>query len=389
VNENLDKLRHRFVEVFGDNGRKLAVVRAPGRVNLIGEHTDYNEGYVLPMAMDRELWVFAQRRTDRTLSVYSVDYDERIQVPVSNLKYLADDGWANYPKGVLWALENSGHKPEGYNLLISSSVPQGAGLSSSAALELGVALAVTLLGDWPWDPVGMAKLCQRAENQFVGVGSGIMDQLAVAASKASCALFLDCRSLEFEHVPVAFPDAQFVVVNSGVTRGLKGSEYNSRREECVQALKLLKGRNPKYEALRDVGVVAFERHKAVLPAKLRMRAEHVVYENDRVLRAKTALASGDPAGFGALMVKSHRSLQKLYEVSCEELDTLVDYALSIPGVHGSRLTGAGFGGCTVNLVANEALDKFKETISREYKRKINLKATVMPCLPNGPVAEIL
>jgi galactokinase len=389
VKDKAEKLKAKFLEVFGDNGRKLAVVKSPGRVNLIGEHTDYNEGYVLPMAVDREIWVAAQRRTDRMLALYSADFDEKIQVPSANLKYLADDGWANYPKGVLWALENSGHRPEGYNILISSTIPQGAGLSSSAALELAVALAMTVLGDWPWDAVSMAKLCQRAENQFVGVNCGIMDQLAVAATKASCALFLDCRSLEFQHVPVNFSDAQFVVVNSGVTRGLKGSEYNTRREECQQALKVLQGKNPKYQALRDVGVVAFERYKSNLPGKLRMRAEHVVYENDRVLKAREALASGDAAAFGSLMVKSHRSLQKLYEVSCPELDTLVDYALAIPGVHGARLTGAGFGGCTINLVANGAVENFKTTLVREYRRKINLQATVMPCVPNGPAEEIL
>lgn len=388
MNDKAEKLKHRFVEVFGDNGRKLAVVKAPGRVNLIGEHTDYNDGYVLPMAVDKEIWVCAQRRTDRMLSVYSADFDERIQVPLGNLKYFPDDGWANYPKAVLWALENSGQKPEGYNLLISGSIPQGAGLSSSAALELAVALAVTTLGDWQWDAVAMAKLCQKAENQFVGVQCGIMDQLAVAASKASCALFLDCRTLAFEHVPINFKDAQFVIVNSGVTRGLKGSEYNTRREECQQAVKLLKTKNPKYEALRDVGVVAFERYKSVLPAKLRMRAEHVIYENDRVLKAKAALTSGDLAAFGGLMLKSHRSLQNLYQVSCSELDILVDYAIGIKGVYGARLTGAGFGGCTVNLVATDAVDQFRETITREYRKKINLKATVMPCLPNGPVEEI-
>src|SRR4051812_24527392 len=189
MNEKAEKLKHKFVEIFGDLGRKIAVAKAPGRVNLIGEHTDYNEGFVLPMAIDKEIWVAAQRRTDRMLSVYSMDFDEKIQVPLATLKYFPDDGWANYPKAVIWALENSGHKIEGYNMLISGTIPQGAGLSSSAALELAVAMAATVLGDWQWEAVAMSKMCQRAENQFIGVASGIMDQLAIAAGKPGCALF--------------------------------------------------------------------------------------------------------------------------------------------------------------------------------------------------------
>ncbi len=390
MNERWGKLRQKFLEVYGDagGGKRLVLVQAPGRVNLIGEHTDYNEGYVLPMALDRGVLVAAQRRSDKTLSLYSMDFDEKIQVPLANLKYLPEDGWANYPKAVFWSLLNAGHKLEGYNLVISGNLPQGAGLSSSAALELAVAYAATALGDWPWEAVPMAKLCQRAENQFVGVQCGIMDQLAVSAAERGKAIFLDCRSLEFEGIPVAFDKAQFVVIYSGISRGLKGSEYNQRREECQQALKLLQARNPKYTALRDVGVVAFERHKSALSGRLRQRAEHVVYENDRVLKARQALAQGDAEAFGKLMTRSHQSLQRLFQVSCEELDSLVEIALQTPGVHGARLTGAGFGGCTINLVEKDAVENFKETIARQYKKKTSIQAQFFPCLPSGGVAEV-
>lgn len=390
MESRVQKIKQKFLDVYGDagGGRRLAVVRAPGRVNIIGEHTDYNEGYVMPMAVDRDILVAAQRRTDRMFSVYSMDFDEKIQVPLATLKYHSEDGWANYAKGVIWALLGAGHKLEGYNMVLEGNLPQGAGLASSAALELAVACAATVLGDWPWDPVSMAKLCQRAENQFMSVNCGIMDQLAVAAGKAGHALFLDCRSLEFENIPVNFQDAQFVVVHSGVSRGLKNSEYNTRREECEAACKALKEKNPKYLSLRDVGVVAFERHKSVLPGKLRARAEHVVYENDRVLKARQALASGDAKALGALMVKSHRSLQKLYQVSCDEIDTLVEIAMQLEGVLGARLTGAGFGGCTVNLVAKDKVETFMDQLSRQYKKVTNLKAMMIPCEPSDAVKEI-
>jgi galactokinase len=388
MSERLQKLRSKFLEIYGDSGGKLAFGRAPGRANLIGEHTDYNQGYVLPTAINRDILVAAQRRSDRALSVYSMDFSERITAPLALLKLRPEDGWANYVKSVLWSLENAGHKLDGFNLVISGDVPQGAGLASSAALELAVLAALTPLGDWAWEPAAMAKLCQRAESQFMGVPCGLMDQMVSAAGRPGEALFMDCRSLETQSLPLALGGARFVLVNSGVTRGLNGSAYSERREECRQALKALQARNPKYEALRDVGVVAFERHKSALTPRLRARAEHVVYENDRVLKAKEALKAGDAAAFGALMLKSHRSLQRLFEVSCPELDQLVDLAQAIPGVHGARMTGAGFGGCTLNLVEEAALASFKDQMAREYRKKVGLNPVFIPVEPAAPAGEV-
>jgi galactokinase len=356
---------------------------------LIGEHTDYNQGYVLPTTINRDILVAAQRRNDRTLSVYSMDYSERITAPLGLLKARPEDGWANYVKSVFWALENAGHKLEGYNLVISGDVPLGAGLASSAALELAVAAALTGSGDWPWDAPTMAKICQRAESQFMGVPCGLMDQMVSAVGKPGEALFMDCRSLQTESLPLALGSACFVLANSGVTRGLNGSSYAERREECRLALKALQQRNPKYEALRDVGVVAFERHKSALTPRLRARAEHVVYEDDRVLKAKEALKAGDAQVFGALMLKSHRSLQRLFEVSCPELDQLVDLAQDIPGVYGSRMTGAGFGGCTLHLVEGSALEKFKDQLAREYRKKVGLNPVFIPVEPAAPAGEVV
>lgn len=390
MNERASRLKSKFTDIYGDTpGHKLAIGRSPGRANLLGEHTDYNQGYVMPMAIGRDILVAAQRRSDRVLSVYSMDYNERITVPLGLLKMRQEDGWANYVKGVAWGLENTGKRLEGFNLAISGDVPLGAGLSSSAALELACAAAMTAVSEWPWEPVAMAKLCQRAENQFMGVQCGIMDQLACAASRPGEALFLDCRSLESESLPVNLGTTRLLLVFSGVTRGLAGSAYNERREECTQALKLLQERNPKYQALRDVGVVAFERHKAHLPARLRARAEHVVHENDRVLKAREALKAGDAQAFGALMTKSHQSLRRLYEVSCEELDLLVDLALGVEGVLGARLTGAGFGGCTLNLVEESALARFKDVIARDYRKKTGLNPTFIPVEPADPAGELV
>jgi galactokinase len=388
LNERVHKLKTKFNQVFENNGRKLAIGRAPGRFNLIGEHTDYNQGYVMPMALNKDVLVAAQRRTDRTLSVHSMEFNERITVPLGTLKNNPDDGWANAIKAVISALENSGHKQEGYNLVIQGDVPMGAGLSSSAALEVAVAVAIGALGGWPYEPLAAAKLCQRAENNFLGLKSGIMDPLASTMARKGQALFIDCRSLEMENLPGAFTGHGFLLVHSGRTRGLAGSAYNQRREECTQAVKLLRERNPKYDALRDVGVVAFERHKSALTPLLARRAEHVVYENDRVLKAREALRSDDAATFGALMFKSHASLRRLYEVSSDELDALIDLSLGIEGVVGARMTGGGFGGCVLLLMREEKADFVREALSREYRKKMGLAPTFIACDPAEPAGEL-
>jgi galactokinase len=362
--------------------------RAPGRVNLIGDHTDYNEGYCLPVNFPAETTVISQRRADGMLGMYSLENEERIQVPIHNLRYMPADGWANYPKAVMWALETAGEKLEGLNLLIEGKVPQGVGLSSSHALTAACAQGASAVEGFQMTAHEMAKVLQRAENQFMNVHSGIMDPLCILEAQKGNALFIDCRSHEVEQIPLAFDGALVVVLDSGISRSLKTGDYNKRREECKQALGLLKSKNPAYTALRDVKVLAFERHKKVLPNLLSARAEHVVYENDRVLKAKEALVAGDAAAFGELMNKSHRSLSRLFQVSTEELDALVAQAQADPACFGARMTGGGFGGCAVALVKEEGLDEFLDRVKRQYWQKVGgkMKSWVLDIV--SPAAEL-
>jgi galactokinase len=388
MDPKLERLKQRFFQVFGDQGRHVAVTRAPGRVNLIGDHTDYNEGYCLPVNFPAEVTVIAQRRADGMLGMYSLENEERIQVPIHNLRYVPADGWANYPKAVMWALETAGEKLEGLNLLIEGKVPQGSGLSSSHALAAACALAASAVEGFQMETREMAKVLQRAENQFMNVHSGIMDPLCILGAEKGNALFIDCRTLETEQIPLALDGAMVVVLDSGVSRSLKTGDYNKRRDECKEALKLLKTRNDSYTALRDVKVLAFERHRKVLPSILSARAEHVVYENDRVLKAKDALIAGNAEEFGALMNKSHRSLSRLFQVSTEELDALVAIAQADPACLGARLTGGGFGGCAVALVKEEGLDEFLDKVKRGYWQKVGgkMKSWVLDIV--SPASEI-
>jgi galactokinase len=388
MDPKIERLKQRFFQVFGDQGRHVAVTRAPGRVNLIGDHTDYNEGYCLPVNFPAETTVISQRRADGMLGMYSLENEERIQVPIHNLRYMPADGWANYPKAVMWALETAGEKLEGLNLLIEGKVPQGVGLSSSHALTAACALGASAVEGFQMTAHEMAKVLQRAENQFMNVHSGIMDPLCILEAQKGNALFIDCRSHEVEQIPLAFDGALVVVLDSGISRSLKTGDYNKRREECKQALGLLKSKNPAYTALRDVKVLAFERHKKVLPNLLSARAEHVVYENDRVLKAKEALVAGDAAAFGELMNKSHRSLSRLFQVSTEELDALVAQAQADPACFGARMTGGGFGGCAVALVKEEGLDEFLDRVKRQYWQKVGgkMKSWVLDIV--SPAAEL-
>jgi galactokinase len=373
MDAKIERLRQRFFQIFGDQGRHVAVTRAPGRVNLIGDHTDYNDGYCLPVNLPLEVTVIASRRNDGMLGMYSSDFEERIQVPIHNLKYVAGDGWANYPKSVMWALETASQKLEGANYLISGQIPQGAGLASSAALEAAIALAASSVEGFQMERRPLATALQRGENQFMGVHSGVMDQTSILMAGKGSALFIDCKTHETEQVPLAFDGAAVVVLDSGVARSLKTGDFNKRRDECKEALRLLKTKNPAYESLRDVKVLPFERYKKVLPPVLSARAEHVVYENDRVLKAVEALKAGDAVVFGELMNKSHRSLRTLMQTSIEEIDALVLLAQSDPNCLGARMTGGGFGGCVVALVKEEGLDLFLEKVQRAYWQKVGGK----------------
>jgi galactokinase len=389
MDPRLERLKQRFFQVFGDQGRHLTVTRAPGRVNLLGDHTDYNEGYGLAANFPQEITVMAQRRGDGMLGMYSCEVEERIQVPIHNLRYVPGDGWANYPKGVMWSLENAGEKLEGMNLLIEGRIPQGAGLGSSTALAAACALAASSVEGFQLEPEAMAKVLQRTENQFMNVHSGILEPLCILTAGQGNALFMDARSLESEEIPLALDGALMVVLDCGVARSLKTGDYAKRQEECREALKLLKTKNETYKALRDVKVLAFERFKKVLPNLLSARAEHVVYENDRVLKAREALKANDAVAFGDLMNKSHRSLSRLMQCSTEELDTLVGLAQGDPACFGARLTGGGFGGCAVALVREDGLDEFLERLKRGYWQKVGgkMKSWVLDIV--GPASEIV
>ncbi len=390
MNARHEKIRQKYYQVFGDHGKYVSMVRAPGRVNLMGEHTDYNNGFVLPTNLGGlEVIVAAQTRSDNSLSLYSMDYDERMTVTLGTLKYMAGDGWANYVKAVFWALENAGHRPTGMNILISGNIPQGAGLSSSAALEAAIAAAALISEGAQMEAPRLAKALQSAENSFIGVQSGLMDPMSVLNAEKGHALFLDCRNGDTEQIPLKLEGATLLVIDSGVSRSLKTGDYNKRREECKEALKLLKLKNDKYESLRDVKVLAFERWKTSLPGALRNRAEHVIWENDRVLKAKEALLAGDMVTLGDLFNKSHNSQARLYNVSTEEIEILVGLARGHDACLGVRLTGGGFGGCLVALVKDEGVENFAETVKRGYQKRAGGKAVIYPVIDTEPTSEIV
>ena len=388
MDPKLERLKQRFFQVFGDQGRHVTVTRAPGRVSLMGDHTDYNEGFGLAVNFPQEITVVAQRRVDGMLGMYSSEVEERIQVPIHNLRYVPGDGWANYPKAVMWALETAGEKLEGLNLLIDGKIPQGSGLASSTALAAACALAAASVEGFQLETPDMAKVLQRAENQFMHVHSGILEPLCILGAGQGNALFMDARSMETEQVALALDGAMVVVLDSGVSRSLKTGDYKKRQDECGEALKLLQAKNTAYKALRDVKVLPFERYKKVLPNVLSARAEHVVYENDRVLKAKEALLASDAVTFGDLMNRSHRSLSRLMQVSTEELDALVALAQADPACLGARLTGGGFGGVAVALVKEEGLDEFLEKVKRGYWQKVGgkMRSWVMDVV--NPASEL-
>jgi len=345
------------------------VSEAPGRVNLIGEHTDYNEGFVLPMAIDRTVAVAAAPADGKTVRVYSADFDARDEWRADAPRRTGRREWRDYVRGVAWAMLDGGYELQGADLAIAGDVPQGAGLSSSAALEVAVAGALSVVSGRVVEPRELAVLCQKAENQFVGVQCGIMDQLTAARAKAGHALLIDCRSHEIEHVRLP-DDLAIVVVDSKVARALGETAYNERREECAAAALVLG-----VGSLRDASEGDVER----LPEPLRRRTRHVVSENRRVLEAVAALRKDDVGRFGQLMYESHASLRDDFEVSTAELDLLVELASGTEGVVGARLTGAGFGGCTVNLLEREAVGRFDAAVVEPYRVKTGLAAETFIC----------
>ena len=364
------------------DARGIAV--APGRVNLLGEHVDYNDGPVLPAAIDRSVQLAFTPRSDRRVRLRALDLGEEASFFLDGLEDKTDtDGqplpaWALYPAGVAWALQGAGYTVAGMEGAFTSDIPIGAGLSSSAALELAFAVAWRELGGWQASPMELALLCQRAENRYVGVNCGLMDQFASAHGVEGHALYFDTRTLEWRPIPLP-KGTVIIIADSGVRRSLSSSAYNERRNACEQAVKLLRRNLPAIRALRDVTPEQFEALASTLPEVVRKRARHVVEECARVERAVVCLQAGDVAAFGQLMFAGHASLRDLYEVSTPELDALVEIAGGLPGCHGARLTGAGFGGCTVNLVAEELAENFIGKLKAGYREATGREAQVYLC----------
>ena len=363
----------------------LRVFRAPGRVNLIGEHTDYNLGFVLPMALDMAAYVATAPSGDGKLRIYSEDRQEMREFDAAALAHLKPaHHWTDYPIGVAQEVMRAGFAIEPANLLIRATVPDGSGLSSSAALEVSSALA--FLNGRPIDPLDLAKLCQRAERNFVGMPCGIMDQYISVFGREHSAVEIDCRSLG--HRLVSLPEGvEFVAVNTMVKHALAGSAYKDRVRECATAVEILKTQYPGIESLRDVTPDMFEPAAHLLPDVAMRRARHIVTEDVRVNRFVEASESGDLAAMGRLLVESHRSLQYDYEVSCEELDFLAETALAIDGVYGSRMTGGGFGGCTVTMLRAGAAGPFRERISGVYQGRYGIVPRIYDCKPSAGAGE--
>jgi galactokinase len=384
---DLSALRVEFIRRFA---AEPTFYRAPGRVNLIGEHTDYNAGFVMPAAIQFCTIVAIAARHDRRLRVCSTNFNESFDEPLPEASAVAPPRgqsahWKDYVLGVAWVLQQHGLELRGADLLIHGDIPLGSGLSSSAALEVAVALALSTTAGAPLlDKVTLAKLCQRAENDYVGTRCGIMDQFASVCGRAGHALLIDCRSLEHEVLPLnqqaaESPATQLVICNTLVRHQLAGGEYNRRREECEQGVRTMARFAPGIEALRDVSPALLHCHEADLGAILYRRCRHVVSENRRVGAAAVALINADLVGFGQLMWESHDSLRDDYEVSCDELDLMVRLAASIDGVYGARMTGGGFGGCTVNLVRTDAVPQFRALIAQGYAQATGHQPEIYVC----------
>ena len=368
-------LEQKFQEVFGAPAEKQFF--APGRVNLIGEHTDYNGGNVFPCAIDKGIYGLVKKRNDRKFRMYSENFAD-LGVMEFTLDELTNDkkhDWANYPKGVIKMFLEAGQKIDsGFDILFSGNIPNGAGLSSSASIEMLTAIVLKDLFHLSIDSVEMAQLGKKTENLFIGVNSGIMDQFAVAMGKKDHAILLDCNTLKYAYVPVVLKDEVIVIANTNKRRGLADSKYNERRAECDEALAELQTKLP-IKALGELSIEQFEANKDLIKSPIRQkRAKHAVYENQRTLKAQKELSAGNLAEFGKLMNQSHISLRDDYEVTGVELDTLAALAWEQPGVVGSRMTGAGFGGCTVSIVKKDKVDDFIKNVGEAYKNKIGYAA---------------
>jgi len=378
----LEQVKKKFIEIYGGKEEDLRVFYSPGRVNLIGEHTDYNGGYVFPAALTMGTTIVVRPKSDKTINLAATDLDVRVNASLDNLQAYRGVKWGNYQLGVADELLKAGYNLTGCDMLYDDTLPHGGGLSSSAAIEVATGLALATMGreaindTTPLDMIELAKIGQKTENNYVGVNCGIMDQFASAMGMKNHAIFLDCRDLKYKHVPLDIKGFKLVITNTNVKRSLAHSKYNERREECEKGLEMLQRQLHAAKCLGDISIEEFEAFSYLIKDEVILkRVSHVISEDNRVLKSIEALNQNDIRKFGLLMTASHNSLRDLYEVTGIELDTLVEEALKIEGVLGSRMTGAGFGGCTVSLVREDAVDTFIKKVGENYEAKTGLKAS--------------
>jgi len=371
-----EKVKSKFEELFGKEG-EIKSYFAPGRVNLIGEHTDYNGGHVFPCALTIGTYAVARKRNDKKLRFYSMNFEKLgvLESTIDELKYRKEEDWTNYPKSMIWALKSEGHKIDtGFDIVYYGTIPNSSGLSSSASIEVLTGFVLKDLFNLDLDMVKLALLGQKAENQYIGVNCGIMDQFIIANGKEDCAVFLDTATLEYEYAPVKLKDEKIVIMNTNKKRGLGDSKYNERRAECEKALEELQEKLD-IKTLGELTEEEFEANKDLIKDENRQkRAKHAVYENQRTIKAVKALQENNLDLFGKLMIASHDSLRDDYEVTGKELDTLVEESLKQDGVVGARMTGAGFGGCAVSIVKTDKVDSFIQNVGEAYKERIGYDA---------------
>ena len=377
-----EELLSKFLALYGGDGSDVRLFASPGRVNLIGEHTDYNGGYVFPAALEQASHILVRKTDTGKIRLAATDLPDRVELDIQHLDAYKDLKWGNYQAGVAYVLQQHGYEICSCDILYHDTVPLGAGLSSSAAIEVVMALTLATFSmeargeNGAVNMIEMAKLAQEAEITYCGVNCGIMDQFASAMGREDQAIFLDCKTLDFKYVPLVMKGYKIIIGNTNKKRGLADSKYNERRAECESALKQLQIAYPEADCLRAVSVEQFEEAKHLIQSEVeRRRAEHVIYECDRVLKSVEALNDGDLEAFGRLMTSSHISLRDLYEVTGLNLDVMVEESLKIDGCIGSRMTGAGFGGCTVSIVADDAVDRFIEEVGKNYKERTGFTAS--------------
>lgn len=375
-----------FIETL--YGKPARVFRAPGRVNLIGEHTDYNDGFVMPAAIGFYIWVAISPRDDRKLTIQSKNFPDYLEIDLDEGNSERRDQWTDYVQGVAVMLQRTGHRLRGANVLVKGDIPIGAGLSSSAAVGVATALALVENSEVHVPREKLAQVCQRSENEFVGAHVGIMDPFVSCCGRQGKALMLDCRSLDFQQLAVP-EDISLVICNTMVKHAHSGGGYNRRREECDEGVRLMQGALPTIRALRDVGLEELNDHLASLPDVIYRRCRHVISENARVLAAAEALRHGELSRFGNLMAESHKSLRDDFEVSCRELDVMVEIAAAQKGVYGSRMTGGGFGGCTINAVSNAEVKDFQSNVAPAYEEETGLKPEIFVSKAAEGASEVM